>query len=864
MFLKIQDALLSAKKVLIDLLAPIVGKPALMSALVLMGTFASFDFPSYAPALLLTLAAANHFFPRSRQWVVFLSLAAGILSYDFANNSAWQYFPLSGKRSPYEPGLQIPPENGCGRVESVIRRAKGNAYIVETKNGDVSYRVRIAERKMPSKTKAKKTTSEKLEPMVFVNDTATGTGAQRYTVTSEPLAGIPRQGNWTGKAFAEEAGLAIKTDENAAAMPAANPGDTLCYTASWYPVSPPRVPGAFDTRGWLKSQGFAAYGRFKDYRIIGSRWTPERTFANFRKWIQARFDDYLDPAETGLLLGLLAGDRSGIPEALRSDFQRSGLVHVLAISGFHVVLLAGILMIFLKATGLPLRAVRIIAVALLFLYIPVTGGSPAVRRAVLMFSVPQIGALFQRPANTMNSLGVALILILLPEPGILWNPGFQLSVAATAGILIGSPLNPFANFPESLKRNKLWNTLRAFAIDPTYVTLCATLATAPFLVHHFKTLSPMAWLGNIVVVPGISWGMQAGLFALISPIDFLREHFCYAASFFLRLASLLTRLISDSSIASVTIGPFSPAILLLIGFALTFIPAIRRNRIARIYCVSCLALFAGLFCYNSYAKAMHPTWKLTTIDVGQGDSHLVEAPSGRHFLVDAGDNSRQDSGKDIIVPFLHHIGVRELDALIITHPDKDHFGGAKSILKTFPVKELWASDCAIKERKPEWQQVIQEARKRNIPIRKIHRGILWKETYFEMRTIHPRNDICVEANEGSITLRLKGLGHSAVLTGDLTVKGEKEIMKTDAYLKSDVLKLGHHGSKTSSSVPFLNAVNPMYAIIPSGKNNRFRHPSKEVVQRLDSLDIPYINTAERGSISITFSEDTTIIQTMLE
>ena len=834
---------MSAKKVFIDLQAPIVGKPALTSALVLMGTYASFDFPAYAPALLFTLAVANHFFPRSRQWIVLLSLAAGILSYDFANNNSWQILSLLNKHSVYEPGERTPPENGCGRVESVIRRAKGNAYVVESRNGNESYRVRIAERKTQSKPKVKKTPSNKQEPMIFADTANASQPLDLYSVTSEPIVAPP----WATKA--------------STAM-AANPGDTLCYSASWYPVSPPRVPGAFDTRGWLKSQGFAAYGRFNDYKIIGSNWIPERTFANFRKWIESRFADYLDPAETGLLLGLLAGDRSGIPEALRSDFQRSGLVHVLAISGFHVVLLAGILMIFLKATGLPLRAVRIIAVALLFLYIPVTGGSPAVRRAVLMFSVPQIGALFQRPANTMNSLGVALIIILLPEPGILWNPGFQLSVAATAGILIGSPLNPFANFPESLKKNKLWNTLRAFAIDPTYVTLCATLATAPFLVHHFKTLSPMAWLGNIVVVPGISWGMQAGLFALISPIDFLREHFCYAASFFLRLASLLTRLISDSSIASVTIGPFSPAILLLIGFALTFIPAIRRNRIARIYCVSCLALFAGIFCYNSYAKAMHPTWKLTTIDVGQGDSHLVEAPSGRHFLVDAGDNSRQDSGKDIIVPFLHHIGVRELDALIITHPDKDHFGGAKSILKTFPVKELWASDCAIIERKPEWQQVIQEARKRNIPIRKIHRGILWKETYFEMQTIHPRNDICVEANEGSITLRLKGLGHSAVLTGDLTVKGEKEIMKTDAYLKSDVLKLGHHGSKTSSSVPFLNAVNPMYAIIPSGKNNRFRHPSKEVVQRLDSLDIPYINTAKKGTITFTFSPDSVSYTTM--
>jgi competence protein ComEC len=131
-----------------------------------------------------------------------------------------------------------------------------------------------------------------------------------------------------------------------------------------------------------------------------------------------------------------------------------------------------------------------------------------------------------------------------------------------------------------------------------------------------------------------------------------------------------------------------------------------------------------------------------------------------------------------------------------------------------------------------------------------------------MRTIHPRNDVCVEANEGSITLRLKGLGHSAVLTGDLTVKGEKEIMKTDAYLKSDVLKLGHHGSKTSSSVPFLNAVSPTYAIIPSGRKNKFRHPHKQVTDRLDSLNIPYINTAKKGTITFTFVPDSISYTTM--
>ena len=802
-----------------DLLAPLDGKPALVSALAVASTIIALDEPQMAIFMLGTLFLLTHFFRRHIQWVILVSLAAGIIAHEgfpgilepsnkqFVSEIVGKNDAVSNERpvltereceseAKKESPTCIRAERsyegnfGCGKVESRLPRPKGTAFIINISGKTV----RLTEKR--------------------------------------DLPDLPL------------------------------PGDSICFEASWYPVTPPSVPGAFDTQNWLKSQNLAAYGKFKHWKAYPGDWTFERSFFKFRQFMQARFAKYLDPAETGLLMGLLAGDRSGIPEVLRSDFQRSGLVHVLAISGFHVVLLAGMLMIFLKATGLPHKAVTIIAVTLLAIYVPVTGGSPAVRRAVMMFAIPQIGTLFGKPANTLNSLGVALLLIILPEPGVIWNPGFQLSFAATAGIIIGTPHNPTKFLPDSFKQNKLWQKIQAFAIDPTYVTLCATLATAPFLIHHFKTLSPFAWFGNIIIVPAISLGMQAGLFAQLSPIDFICGTFCAAARFFLRLASLLTRILSDSAAASMTVGPFSPAVLLALGILILLLPICYKNYIARKYAFLCVLVAAALFAFESYCEVLHPSWTLTTIDVGQGDSHLIKAPSGRYFLVDAGDNSRQDSGKDIIVPFLHHIGVSKLDALIITHPDKDHFGGALSLLKMFPVKELWTSDCSMKESKPDWQQVLSEARKRNIPIRNIHRGILWKENYFEMRTIHPRNDVCVEANEGSITLRLKGLGHSAVLTGDLTVKGEKEIMKTDAYLKSDVLKLGHHGSKTSSSVPFLNAVSPTYAIIPSGRKNKFRHPHKQVTDRLDSLNIPYINTAKKGTITFTFVPDSISYTTM--
>jgi len=785
-----------------ELMDPLAGKPALVAAMTVMAVYASLDAPAFAPALLIPVAMSVSFFPRSVQWCILGSLVAALACHTLLGGR----FNTSGVRNGAVDGAFSPEQNvptkACGRIEALLPRANGTAFIISVDGA----RVRVTEKR--------------------------------------DLPGLPE------------------------------PGDSICFEAKWYPVNDPTVPGAFNTREWLKSQGFAAYGKFVHWDAWRGKWTFERSFHRFRRWLKTRFDEYLEPAETGLLLGLLAGDRSGIPEALRNDFQRSGLVHVLAISGFHVVLLAGMLMVFLKATRLPHKAASIIAIILLAVYVPVTGGSPAVIRAVLMFAVPQLGTLLQRPANTLNSLGVALLCILLHSPTELWNTGFQLSAAATAGILVGNAYNPLRSLPDFLRRSKAWNLLESLAVAPTYVTLCATLATAPFLIHHFKTLSPMAWLGNIVVVPAISWGMQAGLFATLSPIDFVRETFCNAAEFFLRLASLLTRLLSDSAQASVTVGPFPPAILLLMGALFIMLPACRKNLVARWYCVACTLLFSGLFLFQGYARIVSPSWSMTVIDVGQGDGILLQTPGGHNILVDAGDNDRSDSGKDIIVPFLHHIGVQKLDALVITHPHKDHFGGAASIMRVFPVEELWTNECSRTADGIEWRDMIEEAADRKVPIREIRRGFTWKEAlfredFFEIQAIHPKKlsdpqKECRDLNEASITLHAKGLGHSALVTGDLTIAGEKQILNSVVDIKSDVLKLGHHGSKTSSSAEFLVAVAPELAIISSGRRNRFRHPHKQVTNRLDSLRIPYLNTAKNGTVTVTFYEDSIAVETMIQ
>ena len=823
-----------------ELTFPLVGKPALVAAFTIMAVITAFEKPLYGAVLLALLWSLAHISGKFTQRVVLAALLTGIGSilisarvFSSGETTANQVVTVPGSQVATAANSQVvtvPPKEGCGTVEAVLPRSNGVAFVMMVRSAQVMTAAKVA--------------------------AVDAGGAEADT----QVATVPNL------SVAESAGTyRVRLTEKRTLLLLPEPGDSLCYEASWYPVEPPTVPGAFDTRKWLDSQNLAAYGKMLHWKSWRGGWTFERSFYHFRNWIRQKLSRFLDPAETGLLMGLLAGDRSGIPEALRSDFQRSGLVHVLAISGFHVVLLAGLLMTFLKATGLPHRIVRVVGILLLAIYVPVTGGSPAVTRAVIMFAVPQVGTLLQRPAGALNSLGVALILILLPNPQVLWNPGFQLSAAATAGIILGSSHNPLKALPESLSKNKLWAKFQSFVVEPTYVTLCATLATAPLLIYHFKTLAPLAWLGNIVIVPLISWGMEAGLFALLSPIDFVTGIFCSAASVLLRTASLLTHLLSDSSAASVTVGPYPPFVLLLMGFAFALLTSIRKNRLGAILFSLGLLFFSGFYFACNYRDVVWPTWSLTAIDIGQGDAILITTPSGRNILVDSGPNDRRDSGKDIIVPFLRHSGILKLDALVVTHADADHFGGVFGIVKSFPVKEIWVSECARLEPKPAWIKTMAVALERGIPLRDIGRGFTWSENLFEIRALHPvSSDKCAETNEESITLRVKGLGHSAILTGDLTVAGEKKILRSHAFLKSDVLKLGHHGSKTSSSRNFLAAVGPRLALVSSGRKNRFRHPHKQVTDRLDSLGIPYLNTAKRGTITVQFSPDTMLVETMLE
>jgi len=477
-----------------------------------------------------------------------------------------------------------------------------------------------------------------------------------------------------------------------------------------------------------------------------------------------------------------------------------------------------------------------------------------------MFCVIECGGLFQRISSSINALGVALIFILVFDTGQVFNAGFQLSAAATFGILIGQRIK----LPDL--HSKIGKIFKSYIIEPSFITLCATLSTLPLLVFHFQTFSPISWLGNLVVVPLVGLGMQAGVLSLVCVHPFVCQVFADSATILLRSASVITSFLAENPYASSTIGPWPLPCLFAISILVAMLPFLRNvNPWGRRVAIICLFICSCFLFGAELKKNFFPTWSVVFLDVGQGDGILLKSPGNHFYLVDTGPPQKKRSmAQDKIIPYFRSQGISKIDAMIISHPHSDHYGNAADIIKDFPVQELWTTSCAQSVSDPGWQAVLNIAKAKGLEIKNLRKGLKLKEEMllssvdWGITVLYPDSLFCDKnQNNNSIVLKVQGLGKTLLLTGDLEKQGEKTLVDTyDAsFIKADVLKLGHHGSKTSSTRDFLERVFPSLAVISVAQKNVYKHPSKEVLDRLDSLGIRHYKTSEKGSIEVEFSKD---------
>lgn len=662
-------------------------------------------------------------------------------------------------------------------------------------------------------------------------------------------------------------------------------------------------PGEFDYRNWLLRQRIAATmyaepgaNEPAPLRVIGHRRfffaTPVETI---RARIGALIDANLRYPANAELRALLIGDRGGIGESLRQRFALTGMAHLLVISGLHLGFVAtaaffltlSIVGFFpdLMARGYGNKIAAGAAAVAACGYAAIAGHHVSTIRALVMVLSYAIAIMIDRSRELVSSLALAALIICMALPASTADIGFQLSFAAVLVILLGmrrftawwrwrymNPLAPPAD------RSSL-NIVAEVIVGYVAVSFWAMLGTAPLTAFHFNQFSLVGLIANAVVVPIMGFGavisglLAAGLSFVSIP---LARGPLWLAGQFASAGTALAGWFEAWPLAWARV--FTPTVvelLIVYGFLLLWLTAplkgaaLRRQLRApappalasrdrarapgwRAVCAAALGaallLDAGWWTWQRYFNS---TLRVTFLSVGEGDAAVVRFPGSRVMLVDGGGafGGSFDPGERIVAPFLWSQKIMHVDYLTLSHPDRDHFGGLLFLARNFAPSEFWTGGTASAD--TSYAALLDAVAKAGARQRVCNSASTpMRMGGVTLRCLGPLATLAeLKKNNSSMVIRMSYGPATVLFAGDLEARGERELMASGADLRATILKVPHHGSRTSSSPPFLAAVAPAVAVISLGYHNRFNFPAPEVIERYRAAGVTVLRTDDDGAIS---------------
>lgn len=533
---------------------------------------------------------------------------------------------------------------------------------------------------------------------------------------------------------------------------------------------------------------------------------------------------------------LIFGERSAFDMEVENNYQELGLIHLLAISGSHISLLIVGGYLCLLRIGLTKSKSTIVLLIVLPMYMVLAGASPSVVRASIVGIIVLISFFIKTKLLAIDFLSIALIIMLLYNPYSLLNVGFQLSFVISFCLIVSS---------------SYLSTLTPVMLSLA-VTIIAQLAAIPISLFNFYELSFLSIPLNLLFVPFISFVVFP--LSLISLIIF---QIPIVSNLVIQLLDILI-IISNNVLAIVASFPSASIIFgkpdffwIILFYVVTIIFFFKLEQRKSIWIT--LICMCGLLLFQ-YVDTDRIT-KITFIDVGQGDCIFIQLNT-ENYLIDTGgtvslgmeewEKTKEpfEVGKDTVVPYLKSIGIRKLDKLIITHGDQDHIGGATAVFNDLKVEELILGKKD--ERSNLELQLIKIATQNDTKVTEVGSGNSWENGNSHFQVLSPFGDE-VEENSRSIVIYVNIGNYKWLFTGDLDTVGEERIIEKYNMLDVDVLKVGHHGSKTSTGENLLQVTTPTVAIISVGENNRYGHPNEEVIDRLDEQIV--LRTDELGMIT---------------
>jgi competence protein ComEC len=572
------------------------------------------------------------------------------------------------------------------------------------------------------------------------------------------------------------------------------------------------------------------------------------------EYIQTNFKK--EPA--AFISAITTGQRSSIDEELRNAFNKTGLAHILSISGTHFglfsVFLFSIFRFFLN--GLPYRILQRITIfftpsqtaALLCLpfvlaYLGLSGGNIPAVRSFIMVSLFLLGLLIGRKGLWLNSLFFAAFLLTIWDPTVILDLSFQLSFLAV--LFIGFSIKN-KEYEKKQEKKPVAETVITSGIKkvPIYIknalllSLSASIGTAPLVAYYFHYFSIISPVSNLFIVPIIGF-ILIPLSILSSFLFLITGHYIFTTvvSTVSDISISLVRLMSAIPYADIKVPAF-PLILIFLfyaGFLFYFLSGKKRYTL--------IIPFVPIFVYVLLSTFERKDLAVTYLDVGQGDSSVIELPDGKTIVIDTGRTGRETTS------FLKYRGKEVIDALILSHVHSDHTGGLDYLIKRFKVKELWDNGRLI----------FPENFLANIKHRRLNRSDMIEENGYNIYVFHPYPEFYtmygnenIEADNDSLVLKIEGKNESFLFTGDIEEEAEEDVLHLGRWLKSSVIKVPHHGSRTSAYEPFFDTVSPEVAVISVGREKFFGHPHQEMLDTLNGSKI--FRTDLDGAIKISESE----------
>lgn len=597
------------------------------------------------------------------------------------------------------------------------------------------------------------------------------------------------------------------------------------------PVSngPPVDPGAWTF--WVKAKAFVSATEIPRRRL-----GLEGSSRPFRTFIQSRFqlcDSCAESHGVALARALTLGEAKLLPYSWRPCLGRAGLSHLVALSGLHVGLLAALGWI--VGAGLPTGFRTAVVATLVVLYLLMSGGRPSLIRAALMLLGGYGSLLLGRSPQPIHGLSCIATGMVLITPELVRDLGFLLTVSATAGILGLAP-----------RLERACAGIRVPFKKPLSVTVAAQIATLPWALPVFHYVAPFSPLWNLAAVP---WVTVILLISIVWLITLLVSP---------SLAGQLVPILDGLADPVVAICELSPRmfqvipshlgfweVLLPIGL-LTALLALTRFRWVLLTCSIALMLVSW--------RQRDPDPQLVLLDVGQGEAIILRDRNSA-LLIDGGGWRGADIAQKVLLPALSFLKIRRLDGAVLTHPDSDHCGGLIDLARYVDLPVVWTG--------PGWPRSSCIDQIATLPGSRL--GALWSGESLEVgrwriETIHPKAGEVARGNGQSLVLMASVMGKKVLLTGDIDADAERRLVVDAAESLSgvNILKLAHHGSKTSSSAPFLDRTQTSLALISCGLGNRYGHPALGVLRRLTKRGIPLLRTDRSGAVVLTFGKDTPI------